>query len=67
MIDQPFDTLLAELEFWAHAHAPVGGVQAAQVLRLLDERRADKSLILGLAERIAKQSELLGKKSERAE
>ena len=72
------DTIIAELEFWANAHAPVGHVQAAQVARLLgyiellevgiegNSAYIDllKRQILSLADRCEKQSELLSRRAE---
>ena len=56
---------LAELESWAKAHAPHGSVQALQVLELIAVYWLHKGLIVGLAERVAKQSDLLSKRAER--
>jgi hypothetical protein len=58
------DELLAEIEFWAEAHAGVGLVQAVQVRRLLEHVRELQSLVLAQGERIAQQSELLSRKAE---
>lgn len=55
---------LIELRRWANEFAPIGLVQARWVLLLFDEAQRLRAQIEGHCERIAEQSELLGRKAE---
>lgn len=57
---------LTRLRQWAVWHHKVDLLQARWVLELLDENATLKRLNEGLAERVAKQSELLSKNAEKA-
>jgi hypothetical protein len=57
-------TDLTALRIWADAHAPLGLVQARQVLELLGDHARLTALCQSLAERCAAQSELLSQRAE---
>lgn len=57
----------AELRAWAEAHATAGYHTAALVLAVLNRLVAQRALSVGLAERVAAQSDLLTKRAERTD
>jgi hypothetical protein len=67
MLSQPHSppSQRSDLRLWAKTHAAAGMVQARQVLELFAECDRLRSLNEDLAERVAKQSELLSRRAEK--